>query len=337
MDPAWWVPGPHLQTVWARLARSRQLVTFEREVLTTPDDDDLVLDHLPGPAGSPRVLLLHGLEGSAHSLHTQGLALLVGRAGWRATVLNFRSCARDARDIALRLSNRRPRLYHSGETGDLDFVVRTLVAREPATPIYGVGFSLGGAVLLKWLGEAGAASAIRAAATISVPYDLAAASRFLERPVGRIYYGHFVSRLKTKALDLLARFPRETAHIDPERVRLARTFQEFDERLTAPLHGFASADDYYRRSSSLGFLARIAIPTLCLSSDDDPLIPGESAHRARDAAATAPRVRFEITPWGGHTGFVAGRWPWRPVYWAEDSAIDWLRAHAAAAGGGAAS
>ena len=107
-------------------------------------------------------------------------------------MLNFRSCARDARDIEQRLPNRRPRLYHSGETGDLDFVVRTLVAREPATPLYALGFSLGGAVLLKWLGEVGRASAIRAAATISVPYDLAAASRYLERPVGRFYCTHFM-------------------------------------------------------------------------------------------------------------------------------------------------
>jgi predicted alpha/beta-fold hydrolase len=330
MRPAWWVPGPHLQTAWARIARSRRLVRFEREVLTTPDDDDLVLDHVAGPAGTPRVLLLHGLEGSAYSLHTQGLALLVARAGWRGTVLNFRSCARDTRDIDVRLPNRRPRLYHSGETGDLDFVVRTFVAREPSTPLYAMGFSLGGAVLLKWLGEAGAASAIRAAATISVPYDLAAASRFLERPVGRIYYGHFVSRLKSKSLELLARFPRETAHINPDDVRHARTFHEFDERLTAPLHGFASADDYYRRASSLPFLPRITVPTLCLSAEDDPLIPGESAHRAREAAGSAGHVRLEITPWGGHTGFVAGDWPWRPRYWAEDSAIGWLRAHAAA-------
>jgi predicted alpha/beta-fold hydrolase len=323
MGPAWWIPGAHLQTAWARIARSRRLVTFARELLTTPDDDDLVLDHVSGPPASPRVLILHGLEGSAYSLHSQGLALAVAQAGWRGTVLNFRSCARDARDIEQRLPNRRPRLYHSGETSDLDFVVRTLVAREPATPIYALGFSLGGAVLLKWLGEVGRASAIRAAATISVPYDLAAAARYLERPVGRIYFGHFVSRLKSKALDLLARFPRETAHIDRDRVRYARSFHEFDEFLTAPLHGFAGADDYYRRSSALPFMTRIAVPTLCLSSDDDPLIPGDSAHRARDAAA-AP-VRVEITPWGGHTGFVTGRWPWRPTYWAEERSIDWLR------------
>ena len=256
IGPAWWVPGAHLQTAWARIARSRRLITFEREVLTTPDDDDLVLDHVAGPPATPRVLILHGLEGSAYSLHTQGLALLVARAGWRGTVLNFRSCARDARDIERRLPNRRPRLYHSGETGDLDYVVRTLVAREPATPIYALGFSLGGAVLLKWLGEVGRASAIRAAATISVPYDLAAAARFLERPVGRFYFKHFITRLRSKSLDLLARFPRETAHVDPDRVRRAQSFHEFDDCLTAPLHGFAGADDYYRRSSSLPFLAQ---------------------------------------------------------------------------------
>ena len=274
MGPAWWIPGAHLQTAWARIARSRRLVTFEREVLTTPDDDDLVLDHVPGPPASPRVLLLHGLEGSAHSLHTQGLALLVARAGWRSTVLNFRSCARDARDIEQRLPNRRPRLYHSGETGDLDFVVRTLVAREPATPIYALGFSLGGAVLLKWLGEIGSASAIRAAATISVPYDLAAASRYLERRVGRIYAAHFTPRLKSKALDLLARFPRETAHIDPDRVRIARTFHDFDECLTAPLHGFASADDYYRAPSSLAIPGARRGPDALPQQRGRPVFPG---------------------------------------------------------------
>jgi predicted alpha/beta-fold hydrolase len=328
MGPAWWIPGAHLQTAWARIARSRRLVAFEREVLTTPDDDDLVLDHVPAPPTSPRVLILHGLEGSAYSLHSQGLAMLVARAGWRATVLNFRSCARDARNVDRRLPNRQPRLYHSGETGDLDFVVRTLAAREPATPLYALGFSLGGAVLLKWLGEVGPASPIRAAAVISVPYDLAAASRYLERRVGRIYCSHFASRLKTKALDLLARFPRETAHIDPERVRIARTFHEFDESLTAPLHGFAGADDYYARASSLPFLGRVTVPTLCFTAEDDPFFPAEAAHRAR--AAASPQVRFELTRWGGHTGFVSGRWPWRPSYWAEEESVTWLRRHAAA-------
>ncbi|HMC94205.1 MAG TPA: alpha/beta fold hydrolase, partial [Polyangia bacterium] len=242
-------------------------------MLSTPDGDDLMLDHAAGPAGSPRVLLLHGLEGSAHSLHTQGLALLVAQTGWRSTVLNFRSCARDPQDIKRRLRNRRPRLYHSGETGDLDLVVRSLAAREPDVPLYAIGFSLGGNVLLKWLGEVGAASFIRAAATISVPYDLAAAARYLERPVGRLYAAHFLRRLKAKALDLVARFPEETAALDPARIRLATTFGEFDRCVTAPLYGFGSADDYYRDSSALGYLPRIRIPTLCITAEDDPFFP----------------------------------------------------------------
>jgi predicted alpha/beta-fold hydrolase len=307
------------------MARSRRLVAFEREVMTTPDDDDLILDQTPGPVGSPRVLLLHGLEGSAYSLHTQGLAHLVVRAGWRAIVLNFRSCARDPGDIKRRLRNRRPRLYHSGETGDLDFVVRALAAREPGAPITAIGFSLGGNVLLKWLGEnapRGRAAGIAAAAVISVPYDLAAASRFLERPAGRIYAYHFLRRLRPKALDVLDRFPAETAHLDAERIRGARTFAEFDRHVTAPLHGFASAEDYYDRSSSLPYLGRIRVPTLCISAEDDPFFPGAALTAAR--AAAAPEVRFEVTPWGGHTGFVSGPWPWRPRYWAEEATIEWL-------------
>jgi len=327
--PAWWVPGPHVQSMWARIFRSRRLITFEREVLTTPDGDELMLDHASGPAGTPRVLLLHGLEGSAHSLHTQGLALLVARLGWRSTVLNFRSCARDPADIRRRLPNRRPRLYHSGETGDLDFVVRLLTAREPSAPLFSIGFSLGGNVLLKWLGEQGAASPIRAAAVISVPYDLAVSSRFMERRMGRIYARHFMTRLRTKALALLAAFPEETRQLDAARIAACRTFAEFDDCLTAPMHGFASAADYYQRSSSVGFLARIEKPTLCISSLDDPFCPPEGVTRA--IAAASPRVSFEVTKRGGHVGFVAGAVPLRPVYWAEERAVAWLTKHGAEA------
>jgi hypothetical protein len=298
------------------------LIAFEREVLTTPDDDDLMLDHATGPPGSPRVLLLHGLEGSAYSLHTQGLAHVIARTGWRSTVLNFRSCARDPENIKRRLKNRRARLYHSGETGDLDFVVRLLAAREPEVPLFAIGFSLGGNVLLKWLGEVGTGSFIRAAATISVPYDLAAAARYLERPVGRLYAAHFFRRLKPKALDVIARFPGETAHLDPDLIRLASTFGELDRCVTAPLHGFASAEDYYRQSSALDFLPKVRIPTLCITSEDDPFFPASAVPRSRSAGSTD--VTFEVSSWGGHTGFVAGRWPWHPRYWAEDEAVAWL-------------
>jgi len=325
--PGWWIRGPHLQTLWARLARSRRLVGFEREVLATPDCDELVLDHAAGPPGAPRVILLHGTEGSAYSLHSQGLALLVARAGWRGTVLNFRSCARDPRDIRRRLRNLRPRLYHAADTADLDLVVRTLRAREPDVPLFAIGFSLGGGVLLKWLGEKGGDSPLAAAATISVPYDLAASVQFLERRAARLYVYNFMRRVRPKALDVLARFPAETAHVDRERVRRARTIREFDDCATAPLHGFAGADDYYARASALPELPRIRVPTLCISGEDDPFYPAHAISPAR--AAASDRVTFAVTSWGGHTGFVSGRWPWRPVYWAEEAAIAWLAAHGA--------
>jgi hypothetical protein len=247
---------------------------------------------------------------------------LVKRAGWRSTALNFRSCARDPEDVERRLPNRRPRLYHSGDTGDLDFVARTLAAREPRTPLFALGFSLGGNVLLKWLGETGAQNPVRAAATISVPYDLAAASRHLERWAGRAYAAHFMKRLKPKALQMLDRFPRETAHIDAKRIRAVKTFREFDDCVTAPLHGFASTDDYYGQASSMGHLAHIRVPTLCISAKDDPFYPAAAIGPARSMASD--RVTFEVTPWGGHAGFIAGTWPWRPVYWAEDEAVAWL-------------
>jgi predicted alpha/beta-fold hydrolase len=327
--PGWWIRGAHLQTIWARLARSRRLVTFEREVLTTPDDDDLILDHAPGREGAPRVLLLHGTEGSSYSLHTQGLALLVARAGWHGTVLNFRSCARDPGDIRRRLRNRRPRLYHSADTADLDLVVRTLRAREPHVPLFAIGFSLGGGVLLKWLGERGHASGIDAAATISVPYELAAAAAFLERPGARVYVYNFMRRIKPKALEVLARFPRETAHVDGERVRRARTIREFDDALTGPLHGFEGAEDYYASADTLPALPLVRAPTLSISALDDPFYPGDALARAQ--RVVAPSVELAVTSWGGHTGFVNGPWPWRPAYWAEETAMAWLAEQLSAA------
>jgi predicted alpha/beta-fold hydrolase len=318
---AWWARGPHAQTVWGRYGRARNLVSFEREVLTTPDDDDLVIDHLAGPADAPRVVLLHGLEGDSGAVYIQGLARGIAAAGMRATVLNFRSCARDARGKLI--PNRRPRLYHSGETKDLDFVVRTLEAREPRTPLLAVGVSLGGNVLLKWLGEQGARSPVEAAATISVPYDLAAASRHLERGFARLYAAHFLKPLKGKALDILRRFPRETEHINRDRIRFAQTLYAFDDYATAPLHGFHSATDYYSRSSSIRFLANIEVPTLCVSSEDDPFLPPAALRAARDHGSED--VRFAVNKWGGHAAFIWGRWPWRARYWAEDKVLDWLR------------
>jgi predicted alpha/beta-fold hydrolase len=270
---AWWLPGPHFQSAWGRVARSQKQVSFVREALETPDGDELLLDHVEGPAGSPRVLALHGLEGSSYSVYVQGFLATAARRGWRGTALNFRSCARDPARLSRMLPNRRPRLYHSGETTDADFVIETLARREPGAPLFAVGASLGGNVLLKWLGEHPGQTAVAAAVAVSTPYDLAAGSRHLETPIGGFYVRGFLRTLKPKAFLIAARFPEAATRIDRERVARSRTFRDFDDAATGPLHGFTGAEDYYARSSSLGFLSRIQTPTLCLSAEDDPFLP----------------------------------------------------------------
>ena len=320
--PAWWLPGPHLQTAWGRLVRQQRLVAFVREVLETPDGDDLVLDHVEGAAGSPRLIALHGLEGSSYSVYVQGFLAAAARRGWRGTAINFRSCARDPALLSRMLKNRRPRLYHSGETSDLDFVVRTLAAREPGTPLFAAGASLGGNVLLKWLGENPKQRMVAAAAALSTPYDLAAGSRHLESFSGGLYVRGFLGTLRPKAFDVARRFPEAAARIDLGRLARCRTFWEFDDVATGPLHGFAGAEDYYARSSSVSFLPRIETSTLCLSAEDDPFLPVSVLERA--AAAAPPAVTFVTTRKGGHIGFVSGAAPWRPEYPAEEGAIGWL-------------
>jgi predicted alpha/beta-fold hydrolase len=321
--PAWWLPGPHAQTVWGRAARSRRLVRFRRETLETPDGDELLLDHVDGPSGSPRVLVLHGLEGSSYSVYVQGILREVARLGWRGAALNFRSCARPPDDLSRMLPNRRPRLYHSGETTDLGFVARTLAEREDA-PLFLVGASLGGNVLLKWLGENPAQREVAAAVAAAAPYDLSASARHLESRLGRLYVRGFLRTLRGKALETARRFPEAAARIDVARTLAARTFREFDDAATAPLHGFESAEDYYRRSSCLGFLPSIRTPTLCLSAEDDPFLPPSALARARGSAPAG--VAFRVTRRGGHLGWVAGAIPGRPLYWAERFLVRWLAA-----------
>jgi predicted alpha/beta-fold hydrolase len=325
-SPPWWLRNPHAQTVWGRLARSRQLVNFRREVLRTPDDDDLILDHLDAPSPRVRFILMHGLEGSTYSVYIQGLLSIIARHGHSATAINFRSCARDPRRIENDLPNRRPRLYHSGETTDFDFVLRTLAARPSAAPLVALGASLGGNVLLKWLGEHPDQTFLSAGATMSVPYDLGAGSRHLETGAGRLYVASFLSTLKRKVKDVVRRSPETARIVDVDAALRARTFRELDDAATGPLHNMKDADDYYNTASSIYYLDRITTPTLCVSAEDDPFLPHEALQRALKVASGA--VEFRTTTLGGHVGFVAGAAPWRCTYWAEELIVDWLVAHA---------
>lgn len=329
-SPAWWLRGAHLQTVWGRLARSRAQVPLHREALTAPDGDTLLLDHADAAVtdGAKPLLILHGLEGSSHSVYAQGLLALAVKAGLKPSVLNFRFCARDFADLSRAIPNDRPRLYHSGETADFDFVARTLAARH-GVPVLAAGVSLGGNVLLKWLGEHPHERIVSAAATLSVPYDLAAGDRHMTSFPSAFYVRSFVKTLTPKAEDLARRFPEAAARLDVARAGRAWTFREFDDAANAPLHGFAGAADYYERCSSLSVLSHIAVPTLCVSSLDDPFVPAETVERARREAS--PAVSFLVTERGGHVGWVAAK-GWSPVYWGEERAIEFLARQAGSRG-----
>lgn len=319
--PARWLPGAHLQTLWSRLLRRGPRVQFRRESWETPDGDALELDWLDGPPGAPVLLGLHGLEGCSMSLYMQGLMHRARARGWRGLALNFRSCASPpGRPHGEYVMNRGDRMYHSGETTDLDWVVERLIAREPELDLRLVGVSLGGNVLLKWLGERAERipTPVRAAAAISAPFDLAACSRHLESGLGPWYMRFFLRSLIEKSLDFAARHP---GRIDPDTVRGARTFWEIDDAATGPIHGFEDAADYYARSSSLPYLSRIRVPTLLINARDDPFEPSEVLVRAEELASD--HVECAFTDRGGHVGWVVGS-PWAARSWGEDLAVEWL-------------
>lgn len=287
-----------------------------------PDGDEVELRRLDAPASArgdtPRLLLLHGLEGTIRSHYLQGMLAEAKRLGWAADVLLFRGCNG--------VIPRAPRLYHSGETTDLDHVVRRLVAEHAGQPLVAAGFSLGGNVLLKWLGERGRdlPAELRAAAAVSVPFDLARGSRQIERGFARMYTWSFLRSLRVKAL---AKLVQDGPLFDEVRLRAATTLYEFDDAVTAPLHGFDDAADYYARSSSLLFLAGVRRPTLLLSARDDPFLPREVLDEVALVARGNDCLAVDVTEHGGHVGFVGGRWPWRPVYQAEARVFGFLRAH----------
>ena len=307
--PAWWCRGPHLQTLWPALFRLWPRRRVRRERLELPDGDFVDLDWSCNDAG-PIVILLHGLEGSSRSHYARSMLQALPRAGMRAVLMHFRGCSGEP--------NRQTRAYHSGDTGDLDFLATTLRQREPQTPIIAVGFSLGGNVLLKWLGEQGAHAGLRCAVAVSVPFLLHAATTHMNRGFSRFYQWWLVRHLKRS---YVRKSQRHTGLLPLREVRRLRNFYEFDDRITAPLHGFTDALHYYSVSSSRQFLARIRIPTLILQAADDPFMPASVIPSARELSAS---IQLEVHRHGGHVGFVSGRLPWRPRYWLEQRIPMWL-------------
>jgi predicted alpha/beta-fold hydrolase len=314
-EPALLLRHPDAQTIFANLWRPRPGPPMTRVRWELDDGDFLDLDRAAGPGpDAPVAVLCHGLEGSSTAPYVRGLARALVDRGLAVVALNFRTCSG--------VPNRLPRSYHSGETTDLGEVVRRLVEERPSRAVVVAGFSLGGNVVTKWLGEHGDAlpPQVRGGAAVSVPFDLGACQRRVDGP-GRImwiYRERFMRRLRRKAALKAGQFP---GLLDAAALARATTFAEYDQLVTAPTHGFASRDDYYQRCSAGRFLAGIRRPYLAVSAADDPLVPAESLPVA--AAGANPAVRLVVTPHGGHTGFVDGT-PLRPGFWAERIVADFL-------------
>ena len=310
-QPAWWVPGPNLRTLWPFFFRDRRLPPHQRWELEMADGDRVELFRVDAAAGAPRLLLLHGLEGSLQSHYLGPMLAQAANAGWGADLLMFRGCGAPP--------NRAKRFYHSGETTDLHAVATHLFGEFPAARFVLAGYSLGANVLLKWLGEQGdrVADRVCGAAAVSTPFDLAKGARHIPG----IYDRRFLASLRAKARAKLALHP---GAFDAARLSAAKTVWDFDDTVTAPVHGFRDALDYYAQSSSIGFLDRIRVPTLLLSARDDPFLPREVLHDVERIALENTFITTDFPDAGGHVGFMSGRVPWRPRYWAEQRVRQFL-------------
>jgi predicted alpha/beta-fold hydrolase len=300
-----WLPGGHAQTLYPSL-RPRQEIPYRRQRIDTPDGDFIDFDWLDatGPAGdaTPLVVLFHGLEGNSSSHYALALMRELAAMGWRGVVPHFRGCSGEP--------NRLPRAYHSGDHAEVGWMLETIRRLAPFAPLFAVGVSLGGSALVNWLGreEARAGKIVAAAAAVSTPLDLAAAGVAIEIGLSRIYSLHFRQTLVPKALAMARRFP---GTLDPTAIRRSDSMHSFDDVVTAPLHGFAGADDYWARASSKPWLRTVAVPTLVINARNDPFIPASSLPHAPEASAA---VVLEQPEHGGHAGFPgSARGDWLPA------------------------
>ncbi len=299
-----WLPGGHAQTIWPVLRRGAP-PPYRRERWDTPDGDFIDVDWLDAAeeAGAPLVVLFHGLEGSSNSHYATALMPALARRGWAGAVPHFRGCSGEP--------NRLPRAYHSGDSAEIDWILRRLRSRFPQRTLFAAGVSLGGNALLKWAGEqeAAARDVVQAIAGVCAPLDLTAAGQALQRGFSLLYAKRFLVTLKANSQAKLARFP---GLFDEGRMRAAGTLYDFDDAVTAPLHGFRDAADYWRRASSKPWLPGIRLPALVINALNDPFLPRQALPSAKEVSAT---VMLDYPAGGGHVGFVSGPFPGR---------LDWL-------------
>lgn len=313
-EPHRWLRGPHAQTLWANVPRVWPWPAVHRQRVELADGDFIDLDwsRCPTEPDAPLVLLLHGLEGSSRAAYMRDLMSHLSRHGFQVVAMNFRGCSGTA--------NRLARTYHSGETGDLDVIVSRLREQLPGRKLAVVGYSLGGNVLLKWLGERGGEARVDAAVAVSVPMLLGVCAERMEQGFSRFYLWKLLRRLRRT---LRMKYSRRSLPFPLHGALTARGFREFDSRFTAPLNGFRDAEDYYTRSSSRQFLPQIRQPTLILHARDDPFM---TAAVIPDNDELTDCVQLEASEHGGHVGFVEGCGPlglW-PRLWLQRRIRDYL-------------
>lgn len=305
-NPPWWLRSPHVQTILPTLTRRDIPLELRRERLDLPDGDFLDLDWL-GEGDGPIIVILHGINGDMKSPYLKGIMRAMQLTGWRSVVMYFRGRSG--------MPNRLPRYYHSGDTGDLNYFMNVLRQREPRTLFAGIGFSLGGNVLLKWLGETGVENPLSAAVAISVPFELDKAAQKINTGFSKLYQWYLLRELREMVMQKNEINPLPIALDDIDQVK---TFVEYDNKVTAPLHGFKDASDYYMKASSRQFIPKISKPTLILQAKDDPFLTPDAIPTSDELP---PSVKLELTENGGHVGFVTADVPWRTKYWIEERII----------------
>ena len=306
--PAWWLGSPHMQTLWPVLFKKRHELDLLPEQVEL-DDGDFVDLCWSKKDSEKTVLILHGLEGDINSHYINGIIHQLERAGCRPVLMHFRGCGGRI--------NRLARAYHSGETGDLATIVEHIRKLTGNYPYAAIGYSLGGNVLLKWLGETSENNPLKKAVAVSVPFRLHDAAARLQLGVSKIYRQHLLRSLRKT---YIKKFKKIKSPIDVD-VKQLKSFWDYDDKVTAPLHGFDGAQDYYDRCSSRQYLGSISVPTRIIHSVDDPFMFETTVPTVDELS---PDIDLLLTTGGGHVGFVSGASPLRPVYWCEDRTVEFI-------------
>jgi len=314
--PAWWMTNRHAQTIMPRFFRPFHHTRYELEQLDTPDGDFIELAwSLPHNETAPLAVVLHGLEGNINSFYAKGMMKALKKQGYAVVLMHFRNCSTEV--------NRLPRAYHSGDTADLAFFINHLKQQYPNRAMVAVGFSLGGNVLAKYLGEENTNCPLNAAAVVSAPYDLSSSSDVIRKSLGKIYQKYLLDRMKKSMQRKLPQIKQQIS-LTPKQLMKIDDLLEFDNQLTAPLHGFENAHDYYRQASAMPYLKDIAIPTLIIHAKDDPMLSIKAVPSRQDVSE---HVTLRISDKGGHVGFISGKNPFKPIFWLEKAVPSYFGQH----------